>query len=101
MTITPVVLKNGKTVAQTLAAAVFMTLQRLRDNDPILLYEAREAAHRPSYRPLGTYGAKLDELSLTEDGVMHDDVRAVILSAIEGEVWWDMRLVSPVKESAA
>lgn len=88
-------LKDGSTVAEAAILATWMNLDLLMDTNPLALFEAAMIARNSAHVPFGNLGQALVDLNLIDaDGIMHDDTRHVILSAMPGE-GLDMKLVNP------
>ena len=89
-------LRNGAEEAKSLVATTYMILTDLMESDPILFYELVMKARNREYRCFGNTGETLQGRNLLErDGRMHDSMRNIIVSAVEGESL-DMVLRSPV-----
>lgn len=92
-----VILKNGAEVAVVVATTTMRALEHLFTTEPILAYEVVMKARNPQHHFFGTTGQSLARLALvSESGHMHETIRAVIVSAVEGE-GLNMKLSSPVK----
>lgn len=90
-----VALKNGTEEAALLVSVLFVSLKALAEKDPMAFYDAVMIARPGGYEPFGTNGEKLRGLSIINaDNSMHDSVRNVILSAVEGD-GLDMILGNP------
>lgn len=91
-----VVLKNGAEEVEPLVAVVMMSLRTLLRENPIAFFELVQLCKDRNHKPFGTTGTILEQTSLIQNGVLHDSVRNIVLSAVEGE-GLEMRLTSPVK----
>lgn len=90
-----VTLRTGVEMPDALVRAVNRALARLKNTNPIALYEAVEMARDPSHVPFGKTGDVLRELYLLEpDGSMHGATRDAIRALTEAD-GFDVRLVSP------
>jgi hypothetical protein len=99
-----VTLKNGSKEPDVLIAATMLSLRDLLARDPITFYEAVMVARDRDHRLFGTTGVKLVQLGLLSrrgDGSyeMHDSLRNVIRSAVEGDLL-EMTLGDPVAVAA-
>ncbi len=95
-----VTLKNGEQVPGIAVSSVMVGLRSLIEELPIVFYEAVMLARDPQHSLFGTSGDHLKERGLIDSsGHMHDLVRAVVVSAVEGEEL-EMVLGSPVAQAA-
>lgn len=96
--ISSVLLRNGEHVPKVVMASTRMTMKLMLERDPVLFWTRLvEKAKDPDYELSSLDGTKLREyLMLQQDGVMHDHVRAIILSSIEGESS-EQKLVHPMQ----
>lgn len=77
-----------------------MSLQRLFQTDPISAYELTMKARDPNHEFFGGTGQKLMSLALVDaNGGMHDSIRNIVLSAVEGD-GLEMKLGSPIKKAS-
>lgn len=89
-------LRNGAEEAKPLVVVTQTILSNLMDNDPIAFYELVMKARNPAHKIFGNVGEILRKRALLENGDrMHDSMRNIIVSAVEGE-GLDMVLRSPV-----
>lgn len=98
-TIEVVTLKNGTEEARPLIGVMMLTLQRLWAEKPTVLYELVQLCRDREHELWGSTSEDLLALSLiekTNDGFrVHDSIRNIVLSAIEGE-GLEMKLGNPV-----
>ena len=103
-TIETVTLKNGAEEAKPLVVVTMMTLNRLMDEGKaMVVYELVELCKNPAHRPFGVTGDDMVKLSLasknqrpaTNPWHVHNSIRNIVLSAIEGE-GMDLCLGNPV-----
>lgn len=89
-------LKNGTTALQVAVASTLSTLEVLRDNHPLALFDLVMFARDPGDTLDRDTLQMMKKFSLVdESGAMPRDVRNVVLSAAEGD-GLNMRLVSPL-----
>jgi hypothetical protein len=88
-------LKNGSEELDGLVGVTMMSVRRLTQTHPIAFYELVMLCRDPKHKLFGNTGQALNDLSLVTNGQVHDSIRNIVLSAIEGE-GMDMTLVSPV-----
>lgn len=100
-------LKNGDELHRPLVVGVMHTLRALmNEGNGLLVYELAELAKEPQHAVWGSFGMDPKELPLisrteVEDPraagayQMHDSIRSIVLSAVEGEDA-DMHLVNPI-----
>ena len=95
-----VTLKNGYQVADVLVPSVTLHLKSLiNDGQVIVLYEIVEKARDAKHEMFGNTQETAARLGLMDtQGTMHEDVRQVILNAIQGKDF-DMQLVSPIQHN--
>ncbi len=92
-----VLLKNGAREPKHLVAATRLMLGNLLRKYPVALYELVQVARNPEHEPFGSMGNTLkDEGALEPAGTMHGSIRNIVLSAIEGEEFEEMKLESPL-----
>lgn len=85
MEITEVTLTNGRKVPDVLLATTLLCADKLAE-DPmnvIAFVELIEMANNPAHKPFGNTGRIIEGFGLTQGGVMHDAVRAIIRAAYE------------------
>jgi hypothetical protein len=101
-------LKNGSEEHAGLVRMTMVSLASLMEREPIAFYELVELARNPAHALFGNTGEKLADLALLSlpdrnngrpgallaPPSMHSSIRAVILSAVEGE-GLDMVLGNP------
>ena len=97
MALETVILKNGAEEAKPLVIVIMMSLEDLMKKNPIAFYELTMKARDQGHQFFGRAGQVLKEFNLVSaDGSLHDSIRNVVLSAVEGDDL-DMTLVNPVK----
>jgi hypothetical protein len=81
-----IALRTGTRVPQNVVQAILVTIRTLREQDWTVLYEAVLLARDPGYQPTPESASALRTWSLTGGGgSMHDQTRAVLLAATEGD----------------
>lgn len=93
-----VILKNGAEEAEPLALAMPRILASLMQENPIAFYELVMLARDPSHDMWPGTSEILEQRQLITRGHMHDSIRNIVVSAVEGE-GMEMVLTSPIKES--
>jgi hypothetical protein len=89
-------LKNGSCESKILVAVFVATLRNLFTERPIHAYELVSKARDSTHKFFGRTGEDLQKLGLVEsNGEMHESVRNVVLSAVQGD-GFDMKLGDPV-----
>ena len=79
-------LKNGSEEAQVVVTTSMLSLRALFNDNPIAFYELTQKAKNPKHKCFGNTQQILTGLSLLDDnGNIHDSVKNVLLSAIDGE----------------
>jgi len=95
-----VILKNGTEEVAQLVATIMHTLREMEgdmaNGGPICIYELVQMCRDRNHKPFGTSGEKLERLNLINGGQVHDSIRNIVLSAIEGD-GLDVTLGDPVK----
>jgi|SRR5579863_8194237 len=92
----PLLLKNGSQEPKAVVAVTMMGLRDLIQKYPIAFYELVMVSRDPSHRIFGNNAQILSKFNLArEDGHVHNSIRNVVISAVEGENI-DMVLRSPV-----
>lgn len=76
-------LSNGKEVAAPLVKTTLINAEALEKNDYIAFFELISLAKDPKHSLFPGAQEFLDSFALTCDGVMHDDVRAILDAAYE------------------
>ena len=89
-------LKNGSEEEESLIAVTMMSLDNLVQTYPIVAYELVEICRNPAHKPFGNSGDRLQELGLMQNGIVHESVKNIVLSAFEGE-GFDIKLTYPLK----
>ena len=92
-------LKNGSEEVASLVSVTMMSLQHLMQDKPIVLYELVEVCRDRDHKPFGLTGQDLEDLGLMNAGCVHDSIKNVVLSAVEG-TGLEMTLGNPVDQAA-
>lgn len=95
--LTIVTLKNGST--EPLSAVVVLTtiLEDLFTNKPTVAYELVMICRDRTHTIWGSIAGQLRDLALLQaDGRVHDSIRNIVLSSVEGD-GMRMTLVNPIK----
>ena len=92
-----VVLKNGSQEVRTLVVVVMMSLEELIGKDSITFYELVMFCRDQSHKFFGSTQGTLERLGLLQNGTVHDSVRNIVLSAVEGD-GLEMCLRNPVQQ---
>lgn len=87
-----VVLRDGSEEPQVLVAALMVQLRQLFSSAPMVFYDAVMHARTGKQQ---FNAARLEEIGLTQGGVMHDSIQHVIRSAVQGD-GFNMILSDPV-----
>lgn len=87
-------LRNGCEVPLPLVLTTTVALRRLLDEDPVALYDA--VAWARSGAPQAFSAERIESIGLTQNGVMHDAVREVIVASAEGD-GFGLHLVNPLR----
>lgn len=90
-----ITLKNGSQEADVLVAGIMLSLKSLMKENPIALYELVMKCRNPNHQMFGNTKDVCEELALVERNSVHDSIRNVVLSAVEGD-GLSMKLGSPV-----
>ncbi len=93
--VSPVRLRNGNEEAKAAVTVVMMSLRALIDTNPIAFYELVMLSRDPEHIPFGNSGEILSRFALINNGKVHDTIRNIVVSAVEGD-GFDMVLRSPV-----
>lgn len=91
-----VILKNNTEEAKVLVQATMVSLDDLVNTNPIAAYELVDLCKDASHKPFGNTGSILEDLSLVDNGKVHEYIKNVVLSAFEGE-GIDLHLTNPLK----
>ncbi len=98
MSIAMVTLKDGTQVPESVCILVMKSLNVLLEQNFTAFYDLVMLARGRDYRVSEGNANAIRNLALLEnDGRPHEDVRAIVRNAVEGE-GWQMVLGSPVKE---
>ena len=89
-------LKNGSEEEKDLIAVTMSSLENLVQTYPIVAYELVEVCRNPAHKLFGNSGNRLQELGLMQNGIVHDRLKNIVLSAFEGE-GLNLKLTFPVK----
>jgi len=94
-----VLLKNGSKEPKALVIGVMMSLNALTGQQTmqsaIGFYELVMVCRDRNHKIQGNDGEILEKIGLMKDGVIHDSVRNIVLSAVEGEDL-NMVLLNPI-----
>ncbi|MBD3330043.1 hypothetical protein GF354_00765 [Candidatus Peregrinibacteria bacterium] len=92
-------LKNGSEEFKPLVQMTMASLSKLAETNPIAFYELVMKCREQGHELFGNTGEVLQSLALIQDerGTVHDSIRNVVLSAVEGD-GLDMTLRSPFAE---
>lgn len=92
-------LRNGAEEVKSLVSMILFTLKDMWSKGEVTtVYELAMLCRDPEHKLFGDTGDVLKKLSLVQpDGRVHDSIRNIVLSAVEGE-GLDMRLQSPIAE---
>ena len=89
-------LKNGTVEARVVVTSTMMNLEALLTENPIAFYELVQVCRNPEHRIFSQVQVKsLEELGLLSSGKVHNSIKNVVLSAVEGN-GLDMTLGNPV-----
>lgn len=93
-----VLLKNGTKESKALVIGVMVSLRALTGQQTIQsaigFYELVMACRDSDHKIQGNDGEILEKMGLMKDGVIHDSVRNIVLSAVVGEDL-NMTIVDP------
>jgi len=90
-------LKNGSEELDGLVGVTMMSIRKLTETHPIAFYELVMLARDPKHKLFGNTSQILSNLALVTNGQVHDSIRNIVLSAVEGS-GMDMTLGSPVEK---
>jgi hypothetical protein len=94
-----VLLKNGAEEVMPLVATVMLVLERLVEEQPVVFYELVMVCRDPHHTPWGQTGGELKARELmSPDGHIHNSIRNIVLSAVEGD-GLGMQLVNPMSKT--
>lgn len=96
--ISTVKLKNGTEVIEPVLITTMINLDALMKKNPIAFYELVQKCRNPQHKMFGNTEQVAESLALIERGSIHDSVRNIVLSAVEGD-GLKMSLSSPVASS--
>lgn len=95
-------LRKGGEVAKPVVDSIKKKLDRLKEDDPILLFRflhyCESQEQHPLPRPLQEQ--LKNRVLLSHDRKLHPSVRLIVLSAVEGNNPNNMQVVSPVAEKS-
>lgn len=91
-----VILKNGTEEVKSLVVVTMNTLNKLFIENPIAFYELNEVCKNSAHKPFGNTGEILSKYSLIIDGVIHNSIKNIVISSIDGD-GFDITLGSPIK----
>ncbi len=90
-----VTMKNGTKEVQSLIDVTMLSLNALMKSNPIAFYEFVQICKDRNHRPFGNTGKILEECELLHGGQVHDSIRDIVLSAVEG-TGLEMHLTDPI-----
>jgi hypothetical protein len=94
-------LKNGKEVPEQAVITTHMALKAfMKENDIIAMYELLEICNNHEHKMFGNTQALAERHGLIVSGRVHDNTKAIILSALEKRED-GFELVNPLKPSAS
>ena len=94
-------LKNGSQELDITIAATITSLKGLLADQPIAFCDLVMKARDDTYEPFGNAGDILKRSSLLKQaGTMRQDIRNIVLSAVDGDEG-EMHIVDPIDRSAA
>ncbi len=90
-------LRNSKIEElRTLVSVIYMSLEKLLEEQPTAFYDIVMMARDKNYKPFGKNGEVLAQLVLiNKDNSMHDSIKNIILASVEGDMM-EMKLVNPI-----
>jgi hypothetical protein len=90
-----IALKNGTSEQAILVSGILLTLRELMAQNVLAFYDLVMMCRNPNYQAFDANIKLLQESGLLESNrKVHDSIRNIVLSAVEGERL-EMRLVSP------
>ena len=93
-------LKNGSEEAASLVKVTMMSVEHLLESKPIAFAELVSLCRDRHHELFGNTAVELQRFGLVEPGgSVHNSIRNIILSAVEGEDL-EMRFISPLAEGA-
>lgn len=93
----PVRLKNGTEVAAETLAMVKISLKTLLATDPITLIELLRKCQNPNHDMFGGTKDKAESLNLTSGGVVHEDIKNIVLSSVRQVNKFEIAIDDPVE----
>ena len=99
MTATNVMLRNGKEAPDILVNTTMLALSTLLSQQPVAFYELVEVCRNKDHVIFGDCASRIERFGLMESGRVHECVRDIVLSAVDGEDF-DLTLHSPLPEGA-
>ena len=97
---TTVKLRNGAEEFKPLVAVTMMSLKSVMESNPIAFYELACLARDRDHKLFGNTGEVLQARALVSaEGTMHDSIRNIVLSAVEGDML-EMTLRSPIEDGS-
>ncbi len=89
-------LKNGSEECVPLVNTTVMSVRHLMESNPIAFVELVLLCRDRNHELFGNTAVDLQGLALVgRDGFVHDSIRNIVLSAVEGE-GLEMKLISPL-----
>lgn len=96
-TISTVKLKNGSEAVEVLVETTMISLTSLREENTIAFFELVQKCRNPQHIMFGDAKEIAQKFGLIEQGKIHDVIKDIILSAVEGDML-DMKMVDPIAE---
>lgn len=97
--ISMVKLKNGSEVPKPVLITTMMSLELLMNKNPIACYELVQKCKDSKHTMFGNTKKVVEDLALMNSGSIHDTVKDIVLSAVEGDEL-NMVLTSPIEKSS-
>lgn len=95
-----VLLQNGNTEAKGLVAIVMLTLRKMMQEKPIVLYELVMLCRDRDHTLWGQTGTELMDYDLVQrDGTVHSSIRNIVLSGTEGD-GLELSIKNPIQQPA-
>ncbi len=77
-----ILLRNSKLVAKPLVGVIMLSIERIYKETPIMLYDLLMLARENSYIPFGKAKEVFESTAITQNGLLHECIRDIILSSI-------------------
>jgi hypothetical protein len=92
-------LKNCSEVPESMVIVTMLSLETLISTNPIAFYELVQKCRNPKHKMFADTEEDIKGLGLMHSGSVHECIRNIVLSAVEGDDL-DMRLTSPFEQSS-